>query len=151
MSKAESEVIEMHDMINSMADMRASLEGILEDLDDDDYAQIKKDGAALMQKMKDWDGDMIQRKSKAYDDVENFQNKFTAEYLFLINATDSDIPKVNNASKDRYAELKTQWTTLKSRGEEIVNKDVPKINAQMWESGIGALKMLKKKTKAKRP
>jgi len=34
--------------------------------------------------MKTWDEEMVQRKSKAYDDVENFPNKFTANYLFLI-------------------------------------------------------------------
>ncbi len=150
MSKAEEEVIEMHDMINSMADMRASLEGILENVDDDDNAQLKKEGEALIKKMNDWDGDMIQRKAKAYDDVENFQNKFTAEYLFLINATDSAIPKVNNASKERYSDLETQWSTLKSRGDEIITKDVPKINSKLWEAGVGAVKMLKKK-KVKNP
>ena len=45
--------------------------------------------------MKNWDDEMVQRLSKAYDDVENFENKFTAEWLFLINQTESDIPVVN--------------------------------------------------------
>lgn len=44
---------------------------------------------------------MIQRKSKAYDDVENFENKFTADYMFLINHTESEIPSINQPSLDR--------------------------------------------------
>ena len=31
--------------------------------------------------MKAWDEDMIQRKTKVYDDADNFPAKFTANYL----------------------------------------------------------------------
>jgi len=151
MTRAESEVIVMHDMINSMADMRIAMKGILEELTDDtEHEQIKKDGNQLIEKMKAWDNDMIQRKSKAYDDVENFRNKFTAEYLFMINATESDLPKVNQPSKDRYDELKTQWIELRKRGEEIINTDVPQINQKLWEAGVGAIRQ-KQKKKVGRP
>ena len=34
----------------------------------------------LLTSLKNWDEDMIQRKSTSYDDVENFPNKFTADY-----------------------------------------------------------------------
>ena len=48
---------------------------------------------------------MVQRKSKAYDDVENFRQGFTAQYLFLINQTESAIPRVNQPNMDRKKEL----------------------------------------------
>ena len=75
--------------------------------------------------MKAWDEDMVQRKSKAYDDVENFPNKFTANYLFMINQTESDIPRVNQPSLDRMKELNAQWATLKARGTETPRADIP--------------------------
>ena len=77
-------------------------------------AAIKKDGDALLKKMKAWDEDMVQRKSKAYDDVENFPNKFTANYLFLINQTESDIPRVNQPSLDRMTRTKRPMGHVKS-------------------------------------
>ena len=84
---------------------------------------------------------MIQRKSKAYDDVENFPNKFTAEYLFLINATESSIPRVNEPNINRKAELDAQWSTLKNIANTFINSELPNFNKQLWEAGIGAIKM----------
>jgi len=100
---------------------------------------VKKEGEALLKKMKSWDEDMVQRKSKAYDDVENFPNKFTANYLFLINQSESDIPRVNQPSLDRLKQLNMEWATLKARANEILNKDVPSLNKRLWEVGLGAI------------
>ena len=55
------------------------------------YAAVVTTGNEIIKQLTNWDEDMVQRKSKAYDDVENFPNKFTAEYLFLINQTESSI------------------------------------------------------------
>jgi hypothetical protein len=52
--------------------------------------------------------------------VENFPNKFTANYLFLINQTESSIPKVNKGSRDRYAELNKEWEPLKVEGTRLL-------------------------------
>jgi hypothetical protein len=110
----ETELTTMHRMVNSLFDKQKQLESLLGSLSGDKYGAIKKDGEALLKKMKTWDEDMVQRKSKAYDDVENFPNKFTANYLFLINQTESDIPRVNQPSFDRLKELNAQWATLKA-------------------------------------
>src|SRR2546421_12046542 len=79
------------------------------------------------------------RKSKAYDDVENFPNKFTANYLFLINQTESAFPRVNQPSLDRLKQLNTEWAALKVRGSEILDKDIPLLNKRLWEGGLGAI------------
>jgi photosystem II stability/assembly factor-like uncharacterized protein len=136
----ENELASMHRMVNSLYEKQKQLESLLSSLPGDDkFAAIKKDGEALLKKMKSWDEDMVQRKSKAYDDVENFPNKFTANYLFLINQTESDIPKVNQPSRDRLKELNAQWTTLKARGTEILDKDIPAFNKRLWDAGLGAI------------
>jgi len=136
----ETELITMHKMINSLYQKQQQLESLLSSLPTGDkYAAIKKDGETLVKKMKAWDEDMVQRKSKAYDDVENFPNKFTANYLFLINQTESDIPRVNQPSLDRMKELNGQWTTLKARGNEIADKDIPAFNKRLWDAGLGAI------------
>jgi hypothetical protein len=71
--------------------------------------------------------------------VENFPNKFTANYLFMINATESDIPRVNQPSMDRMKALNAQWASLKARGLEIQDKDIPALNRRLWEAGLGAI------------
>ena len=100
---------------------------------------LKTEGDSLVKKMKAWDEDMIQRKTKVYDDADNFPAKFTANYLFLINQTESDIPGVNQPSLDRMKELNTEWATLKSRGVEILEKSIPAFNKKLWDAGVGAV------------
>jgi hypothetical protein len=76
MLNMETELITMHKMINSLYQKQQQLESLLSSLPTGDkYVALKKDGEALVKKMKAWDEDMVQRKSKAYDDVENFPNK----------------------------------------------------------------------------
>ena len=140
MSSMENELASMHRIVNDLYDKQKQLESLLTSLPaGDKYSAIKKDGEALLKKMKAWDEDMVQRKSKAYDDVENFPNKFTANYLFLINQTESAIPRVNQPSLDRMKELNGQWSTLKARANEILEKDIPALNKRMWDAGLGAI------------
>jgi hypothetical protein len=121
--------------------MRKTIEEVMEELEDEEeFANVKAQGKALITKMQAWDEEMVQRKSKAYDDVENFPNKFTAEYIFLINQTESQIPRVNEASRERLAELNTQWKLLEAKAVEILEIDVPNYNKQLSESGIGVVR-----------
>ena len=136
----ENELMAMHRMINSLYEKQKQLESLLNSLPaGEKYSGLKKDGESLVKKMKAWDEDMVQRKSKAYDDVENFPNKFTANYLFLINQTESDVPRVNQPSLDRMRELNAQWATLKARGNEILHQDIPAFNKKLWDAGLGAI------------
>ncbi len=136
----ETELTAMHRMTNSLYEKQKQLESLLGSLPaGDKFSAVKKDGEALVKKMKAWDEAMVQRKSKAYDDVENFPNKFTANYLFLLNQTESDIPRVNQPSLDRMKQLNLEWAALKARANEMLDKDIPSLNKRMWEAGLGAI------------
>ncbi len=140
MSGMETELASMHRLVNSLYEKQKQLEALLGSLPvEGKFSAVKKEGEALLQKMKTWDEEMVQRKSKAYDDVENFPNKFTANYMFLINQTESDIPRVNQPSLDRMKELNMQWSVLKATANEILNQDIPALNKRLWESGLGAI------------
>ena len=140
MNGMETAVTTMHRMVNSMNAKREQLETLVASLSaDSKYNTLKTEGLALVKKMKAWDDDMVQRKSKAYDDAENFPNKFTSNYMFLLNQTESDIPRVNQPSLDLMKELNAQWALLKGRADEILDKNIPAINKLMWEAGVGAI------------
>ena len=138
MDDAEDKLTTMHNMVNTLFKAQKQLKAVLDKVED---KELKKEGQELVEALDAWDKDMVQRKSKAYDDVENFPNKFTAEYLFLINASDSSIPRVNQASMDRKAELDQQWTGLKNRGNGFINSKLPAYNKKLWEAGIGAVQL----------
>jgi hypothetical protein len=140
-TKTEANLTDMHLRVNALKEVQNQIALILKDLSKEEaYSKVKSEGEAIIQKLKAWDEDMVQRKSKAYDDVENFPNKFTAEYIFLINQNDSSLPKVNQASKDRLTELDEQWVVLKNRSDELLNTIIPAYNKLLWDTGIGALK-----------
>jgi len=139
MGGMEKELTMMHKMVNSLNEKRLQLESLLASMTEDKYAALKTEGTALAKKMKAWDEDMIQRKTKVYDDADNYPAKFTANYLFLINQTESDIPNVNKPSLDRMKELNAEWTILKSRGVDILEKNIPELNKKLWDAGFGAV------------
>ena len=140
MSGMERELTVMHETVNRLHAIQERLSAVLAALPaGDKYAAIKKDGEALLAKLTAWDEDMVSRRTKVYDDVENFPQKFTANYIFLINQTESDLPRVNQPSRDRRAELDKEWAALKARSDAMVNEDIPALNRKLWEVGIGAI------------
>lgn len=138
MTEMEEKLSLMHHTINSLYGVQEQLSTILKDLNKE---VLVKEGQDLMGQLKSWDNDMVQRKSQAYDDVENFENKFTAEYLFLIDQTNSSIPRVNKSSRDRKMELDKQWEDLNQRAQNLIEGAIPAYNNKLWDAGIGALRI----------
>lgn len=139
MSAMERELTSMHEMVNRVHGLRERLEALMPTLKSDQkYAGVLRDAEALSARMKAWDDDMVSRRSRAYDDVENFAQKFTANYLFLINATESDIPRVNQGTLDRLEDLGASWITLRGTGEGLLN-EIQALNKRLWDLGVGAI------------
>lgn len=146
MMEMEKSLIQMHDYVNSMDKSRQQIEDLIEELDEKEHQDVIRQGKELIEKLKAWDGEMVQRLSKAYDDVENFPNKFTANYMFLINQSDSELPRVNQSNRDRRAELDAQWDGLESQATGLMQNDIPDFNRALWEAGIGAVRTKKSKS-----
>ena len=130
----------MHETVNTLTDVQNQLKAVSSSLGGEErFAAVRRDADSLMAKLKAWDTDMVSRRSRAYDDVENFEQKFTANYMFLINATESDLPRVNQPSKDRKVQLDADWTRLKARSDAMINTDIPALNRKLFELGLGAI------------
>ena len=140
MKEMEAKVTTMHNMVNTLNDLQQKMDAIVKNVEEKKGdAKLITDGKALIKKVKAWDEKMIQRKSKAYDDVENFPNKFTANYLFLINQTESAIPRVNQPNIDRKKELDAKWESLEKEGMDLLKTAIPAYNTRLCAAGIGAL------------
>jgi photosystem II stability/assembly factor-like uncharacterized protein len=144
MSRVEGEVTRMHDVVNELHDAQEQLASLLASLPADTrYGDVRREADALLARLKAWDTDMVSRKTKAYDDPENFAQKFTANWLFMVNATESDLPRVNQPSKDRLAELEPEWTKLKARADALRDQDIVTLNRKLFDLGIGAIRQKK--------
>ena len=140
MSQLESEVTTMHTMVNTAKAYQEQLKDLVSRLDKKaEYKDLKTAAETLIKEIQTWDENMIQRKSTAYDDVENFPNKFTANFMYMMNHGESSIPKINAGTKARYAELMEQWKPLKAEGERLIQTAVPAFNKLATEKGVGVL------------
>ncbi len=139
MSEAEQNLSAMHELTNELYQKQQTLrEVIKKDLTSREHRGLCEKANALLDRLEMWDEKMVQRQSKAYDDVENFPNKFTANYLYLINASNSPIPAVNRGSEDRRRALDAEWATLEREGSAL-RAELEKMNKDLWAAGIGAL------------
>jgi hypothetical protein len=59
--------------------------------------------------------------------------------MYLINQTESDIPRVNQPSLDLMKQYNAEWATLKARAAEMLEKDIPAVNRLLWDAGKGAI------------
>ncbi|MDP2041711.1 MAG: glycosyl hydrolase [Algoriphagus sp.] len=140
MSKLEAEVTTMHTLVNTAKTYQDQLAELLKKLERKaEYVSLKTEGEKLIKELKSWDEDMVQRKSTAYDDVENFPNKFTANFMFMLNHGESSIPRINEGTKARYTELMDQWKPHQAEGKRLIETAVPAFNKLASEKGIGVL------------
>jgi gamma-glutamylcysteine synthetase len=140
MRDMEAKVTAMHQMVNGLFDRQRQLADLVDRLKAESrFDEVRRQAEALLKDMKTWDEEMVQRKSKAYDDVENFPNRFTAEYMFMLNQTESDLPRVNQPSLDLQREYDAKWAVLKARGEEFTTKRLPELNKSLWAVGVGGV------------
>jgi hypothetical protein len=140
MSTLEGEVTQMHQLVNTAKGYQDQLKDLVGRLEGKtEFQDVKVAAQALIKELTAWDESMVQRKSTAYDDVENFPNKFTANFLFMMNHGESSIPSINEGTKARHAELLVQWKPLEAEGKRLVEKAIPTFNALAKEKGVGVL------------
>lgn len=139
MSAGEAAYTDMTRLTNKMYSTQQRLKQLLIKLDQDGLKKLHQQGKDLLKAMSDWDAKMVQRLSKAYDDVENYVNGFTAHYITLINQVDSDIPKITAGARSRMKELNDEWAVLNKEAQAIQSDLIPAFNQACYEQGIGVL------------
>ena len=72
--------------------------------------------------MTNWEEKLVQPKSQSNDDVINFLNKLSADYIFLRGEMDNNLPAVTTGQKKRLAELNAQWQPLKTEYGQLQQK-----------------------------
>ena len=133
----ESNFNEMAGYINENKKSMDKLSDMIDELDDN--SEVKNNGNKLLKLMDNWDKKMMQRMSMAYDDVENFPNKFLADYLFILDEIKGDIPNVSEGILKSLKLHDEKWIELKKEIDEINQVNIPEYNKELWSIGIGAL------------
>jgi len=99
---------------------------------------LRKKADKIADDFKSWEEDIVQNKSQSNDDVINFVNKLTADYIFLKGELDSNTPYVPEGHKKQFDVLHNQWLALKGRKEKL-EKEVVELNADISKANIGRI------------
>ena len=132
----ENQFNEMAKYVNKNKDLLDRLMDVLKRLDN---RNLVRQGRGLYKKMLDWDEKMMQRKSLAYDDVENFPNKFIADYLFVLDELKGEIPLITEGIINWTEKLDAKWELLKKEIKQIHSEDLEDFNKELWNNGVGAV------------
>lgn len=141
MRSFENTVSTMHKTVNTLYAKRLQLDELIKHLPaESKYDALRKEGDTLSKQLKSWDESLVQRKSKSYDDVENFPNKFNANYMFMMNQAESDLPAITKPSLDLKSQLDAEWLQLKKKADELYSK-IEALNKNLVQNGIGPIWM----------
>ncbi len=129
-AKVESGIREIHGSVLRIRKIRQQISEVV-DLagTGKEMKPVVDSGRAISAKLLTWEEELVQNKAKSNDDVINFINKLSADYIFLKGEMDANIPYVTNGQKQQYAKLDAAWQLSKGRMNSLLNKDVAGFNA----------------------
>ena len=136
----EKELNDIHGAVNRIASAREQINSLIKILEDKSESKnIVDAGKALVKKMEDWDAKLVQRKAESNDDIINFVNMLSADYIFLKGELDTNIPYVTKGVKDQLAALNVRWEPLKAQYDSFVQKEIVAFNNQCNSANIGKI------------
>ena len=139
MKDAEKTYNEMTVMTNELHKVENQLKNLKMNLKSSNHLELSLKAEKLISELSKWDKIMVQRLSKAYDDVENFENGFTAHYLTMINDVDSELPRVTEGAIRKMAELNKKWKAYKNQANQVIKPKITEFNSECQKKGIGAI------------
>lgn len=135
--EVDDKVRNIHEMILQLRKVRTQVNDLLALLDTSKYKALNDEGKKLVRNINTWEDKLVQNKAQSNDDIINYVNRLTADYIFLKGEMDTNIPDITNGQKERLAELNNLWVPLKTEGDDITVKQVNAFNKLYDESGLG--------------
>ncbi len=127
----EEGVTEIHQGVNRMRKARKQINDLVDLIDDKPNLKAVADsGRAVAKRIKLWEEKVIQPRSESNDDVINFENKLSADYIFLKGEIDVNTPYVTAGQTARLSELNAIWQPLKTNMNLIIQNDIARFNTQ---------------------
>jgi photosystem II stability/assembly factor-like uncharacterized protein len=124
-----ADVNNIHVSVVRMRNLQKQLTDIVERIENNDaFKGIVTLADSINDKIDAWESKLIQTKSESNDDVINFVNKLTANYIFLRGELDTNTPHVTSGHVQRFKELNKEWLIYKAELNAILEKDIKNFN-----------------------
>ncbi len=138
---------DLHKSVNRMRQVKKQIETYNESLKDNaDMKDIVNSGKELIKKIDKWESNLIEPRSKNFQDVINFPNKLNSEFLQLRGVADTHDPRLTKGVQDRARDVQADWNTYKQQMTDIEKKDIASYNQMFKDKNVPALITEKKET-----
>jgi len=136
----EAIVKDIHESVNDMRSAKSQLKSYATLLEDNTKAEaLLRKGDSLSKRITSWEENLIQAKQKTFQDVINYNNKLNSELLFLKGFIEGPIPNVTQGSRQRFADLKKDWSIYEQERNAIINTEMAEFNNMFKELDIPAI------------
>lgn len=138
--RIENHIKDIHGSINDMAKVKKQINAYNELLEDQaQHKELYEAGVALLEKIENWEAQLIERRQKNTQDVINWPSKLNADFFIIKSAVDGFDPVVTQGVMDRLEELEEQWNTAQKELVTLMEKDIAAYNKAFEDKKIPAL------------
>jgi photosystem II stability/assembly factor-like uncharacterized protein len=140
LKQAGEQFEELHKSVNKMRLVKKQIETYNESLKDNaDAKEIVTTGKELIKKIEKWENNLIEPRSKNFQDVINFPNKLNSEFLQLRGVADTHDPRLTKGVQDRAHDVQTDWSRYKQQMQILINSDIGQYNKLFKDKNMPAL------------
>jgi hypothetical protein len=138
--QASEQFDELHKAVNRMRQVKKQIETYNESLKDNaDAKDLVNTGKDLVKKIEKWESNLVEPRSKNFQDVINFPNKLNAEFLQLRSVADTHDPRLTKGVQDRGRDVQADWTRYKQQMNQLIQIDIGNYNKLFREKNMPAL------------
>lgn len=138
---------ELHNSVNNMRQVKKQIETLNESLKNNpDAKELIESGKDILKKIDEWEKNLIEPRSKNFQDVINFPNKLNSEFLQLRGVADTHDPRLTKGVQDRAMDVNATWTKYKQQMNILIEKDIRDYNQKFKDKNLPAVNTEKKET-----
>ncbi|MCU0334739.1 MAG: hypothetical protein MUF62_06770 [Chitinophagaceae bacterium] len=100
------------------------------------YADLRKTAQDMVKDLQQWEDSLVQNRAQSNDDIINFINRLSADYIFLRGELDSNIPLVTEGQKQQLEVLHAQWVKAEAEMKQMLEQKLAGFNKQCQEKGV---------------
>ncbi|MCE2972584.1 MAG: hypothetical protein LW852_03985 [Sediminibacterium sp.] len=124
-----NDVEEIHVAVTQMHKLQQQLKELRERTEDNStFDTLYRHAGSILEKIQDWEAQLIQRKSQTNDDVINFVNKLSANIIFVKGEAEGNVPYITEGHIKRTQDLHAEWLKYRNQQQALLQGDIRILN-----------------------
>jgi photosystem II stability/assembly factor-like uncharacterized protein len=131
---------EIHQTVLDMREVKGQVEGLLGRVGSHEASEaLSEAGNTVVEAITALEEELVQPRSKTFQDIINFRNKLNMDYMDLMGKVDMTAPPINQGITRRLAEIEELWATHQAERDRILAEDVMTFNQLFAEHQVPAV------------